>query len=249
MKQPFSKRHPLIAAATAALVCTLFTAAGSATAVIAKQEGAEKYLWITPFLLLSAGLGVLYMRRSQFTFSEYGFAENIFHGASQVWFYLPLFLIELLPVVIYGFRAGSSPTLMFSVLIFTVAVSFNEEIYFRGIALRLLRAGGIKKAIWLSAVIFGVLHLANLMAGSDPLHTILQVIFAFLVGFVLAELVVVTGRIWILIIWHTLHDFLGFSTNGTLDAGALLLLGAQVVILSVYGIALWKKLSGNSEGG
>ncbi|MEM5768786.1 MAG: CPBP family intramembrane glutamic endopeptidase [Bacillota bacterium] len=245
MKQSFSERRPLLAAIAAALVCTLFTAVGTAVATITEQEGAAKYLLITPFLLLSVGLGVLYISRSRLTFTEYGFGRHALHGVSNAFFYLPLLLIELLPVAIYGFNPDLSSGLVLSLLLFTVAVGVNEELYFRGIALRLLRAGGIKRAIWLSSAIFGILHLANLMAGKDPLYALLQMGFAFLVGFVLAELVVVTERIWVPIFWHALHDFLAYTTKDVQDLGALLLLGAQVVILLVYAVMLWKKLPEN----
>ena len=73
------------------------------------------------------------------------------------------------------------------------------------------------------------------------LYTVLQILFAFLVGLVLAELLVQTGSLWVLIVWHAAHDFISYITPEVLDAGALVLLGAQVAILLVYVVVLQKK--------
>ena len=60
-------------------------------------------------------------------------------------------------------------------------------------------------------------------------------------GLVLAELLVQTGSLWVLIVWHAAHDFISYITPEVLDTGALVLLGVQVAILLAYVVVLQKK--------
>jgi membrane protease YdiL (CAAX protease family) len=106
---------------------------------------------------------------------------------------------------------------------------------------------GRKKAIIWSSIVFGVLHLVNVLNGKNALYLILQVIFAFLVGFVLAEIVSITKSLWIVIIWHAAHDYISSITSDTLDTTALVILAIQVVILSVYAICIWRRSNGDDK--
>lgn len=82
-------------------------------------------------------------------------------------------------------------------VLFTVAVGFNEELYFRGLSFSFLSRIGRKQAVIGSAVVFGVLHAANALSGTNPLEVLLQIAFAFLAGLALA---VVSAQVFILLI-------------------------------------------------
>ena len=58
----------------------------------------------TPFY--SAIAALLCMKRSPATLAQYGFQRQPLAGADKVWFYLPLVLIEILPLAIYGVAKG-----------------------------------------------------------------------------------------------------------------------------------------------
>ena len=64
--------------------------------------------------------------------------------------------------------------------------------------------------------------------------------FAFLVGFVLAEIVSITKNLWVVILWHASHDYISSITGDTLDRKALIVLAIQTVILLAYAICIWK---------
>lgn len=70
-------------------------------------------------------------------------------------------------------------------------------------------------------------------------------IFAFLVGLVLAEIVSISKSLWIVIIWHAVHDYISSITGETLDTTALIVLAIQVGILLIYAIYIWKKSNVN----
>lgn len=149
--------------------------------------------------------------------------------------------VEIIPIVLIGFSSEVTVLQYIILLFFTVAVGFNEEIYFRGLALKFIEEKGRKKAIIWSSVIFGVLHLVNALNGKNALYLVLQMMFALLVGFVLVEIVSITKSLWVVIAWHAAHDYISSITGETLDTTALIILAIQVGILLVYAICIWKK--------
>ncbi|WP_068784534.1 CPBP family intramembrane glutamic endopeptidase [Paenibacillus phocaensis] len=126
-------------------------------------------------------------------------------------------------------------------VLFTVAVGFNEELYFRGLSFSFLSRIGRKQAVIGSAVVFGVLHAANALSGTNPLEVLLQIAFAFLAGLALALIVSITRSLWIGIVWHTVHNFLSFSSEMVFDRTALVVVSAQVFILLICTVGLWKR--------
>lgn len=241
MKKTFSQNHPYWAVILLGLLCTIFTALGM---VIPSRIGLEEVptIWfMAAAVAVSAGVGMLVMAKSRFSISEYGFNRHFHKSAGKVLFYIPLLVIELIPIVVCGFSGDITPSLYIAVAFFTIAVGFNEEIYFRGLALKFLGEKGVKKAIVWSSVIFGLLHMANAFNGKNLLYIILQISFAFLFGFVCAEIVSITESIWVVIIWHAAHDFIAMTTHDTLDTTSFIILAAQVIVLIVYAVVLWKK--------
>ncbi|MBK9304296.1 MAG: CPBP family intramembrane metalloprotease [bacterium] len=120
---------------------------------------------------------------------------------------------------------------------------FAEEVVFRGVALRALLPGGALRAAVLSSAIFGLLHLANLVSGADPVATGLQVVFAGLFGFAAAAPRLVTGTLWPLVAIHALQDFLAFWSAGGLAEKATPKAGEVVaplvIMLPIAGFGLW----------
>lgn len=240
-KETFRIKHPYAAAILLGILCTFLTALGMA---IPQAMGLDTYLiyFISAIsLVFSAGLGVLIMKRTNSNLGVYGFRFSEKNSLRKIWWYTPLIIMEILPPAIYGFSNKILPHQYLIVAFFTIAVGFNEEIYFRGLILQFLTVRGRKQAIIGSAIIFGVLHLINAFNGKNLFYLMLQMVFAFLVGFVLAEIVSITKSLWIVIIWHASHDFISMTTEGELDTKALIILSIQVILLLVYAIRIWKR--------
>jgi uncharacterized protein len=240
MKQKFSQKHPYFTAVLAGLLCTFMTALGMAFSQIRELDTLDTYLAVTGFLAASVIIGLLIMKKSDSGLVEYSISRGKAGTSKKVVWYLPIFLIELLPVAVYGFQELDSVATTAILLLYTLAVGINEEIYFRGIALKVLKIKGNKKAVIGASVIFGVFHAVNLLNGKNILYIILQVAFAFLVGLVLAEIVCITGSLIGVIAWHTTHDFIAYSTGDALDTKGLIILIVQVVVLAGYSVYLWK---------
>lgn len=240
MKKSFSKKHPYISVFLIGLLCTFMTALGTAVPQILRLDINEQIVVTTLFLLISIAIGFLIMRKSGAGISYYGFRRSKKGTYNKVWWYIPLLAVEILPIVMAGFSTEITVPQYIILLIFTVAVGFNEEIYFRGLALKAMEEKGIKKAIIWTSIVFGVLHLANAFNGKSVLYLVLQMFFAFLVGFVLSEIVSISKSLWVVIIWHAAHDYISSITGDALDRTALIILAIQVGILLVYAIGIWK---------
>ncbi|MDF2942334.1 MAG: Abortive infection protein [Herbinix sp.] len=241
MKKSFVQKHPYIATVLIGLLCTFMTALGMAIPQIMGLDMDTVYIVATIFLVISIALGIAIMKKSRFTIAEYGFRRSEKRSYSKVWWYTPLILIEILPILIFGFSSMITPIQYIIFAFFTIAVGFNEEIYFRALALKFMEEKGRKKAIIWSSIIFGTLHLVNAMNGKNALYLVLQMLFAFLVGLILAEIVSITKSLWIVIIWHASHDYISSITEESLDQKALIIIAIQVIILLVYAISIWKK--------
>ncbi|MFD1270683.1 CPBP family intramembrane glutamic endopeptidase [Paenibacillus motobuensis] len=245
MSVTFIRNHPYIAAVISALICTFLTAVGSATAQIAELAEVPAYLIMTAFVVLSVLAGLFLLRRSGLSASEAGFRRPASGSMRSVWLCVPLLLVEAIPLAIYGpvfTRPGAE---YLALALFTVVVGFNEELYFRGLSFSFLLGKGRKQAVIGSSLIFGVLHAANALSGTQPVEVLLQIAFAFLAGLVFALLVSITRSLWIGIVWHVVHNFISFSTELTFDWTAMAVVSAQVLVLLVYTVGLWK--SGTAE--
>lgn len=241
MKKSFVQKHPYIASILVGLLCTFITALGMAVPQMMGLDTYSIYIVSTVFLLISVAIGIFMMTKSKLTLSEYGLRKNENRSSIKVWWYVPLLALEVLPIAAYGFSPEITPIQYIILALFTIAIGLNEEIYFRGLALKFLAAKGGKRAIIFSSIIFGVLHLINALNGKNMLYLVLQMLFALLVGFVLAEIVSITKSLWIVIIWHAAHDFISSTTSESLDRTALIILAIQVAILLIYAIGIWKR--------
>lgn len=124
----------------------------------------------------------------------------------------------------------------------SAAAAVNEEVWFRGLVLDRLRGRGARFAVGGSAVLFAVLHLANLTGGKSLTYAALQLGFAALFGLVAAELTVLTGSLWPAVLWHFAWDAANYLSGDELTGSALVGLGVCVVLLTGYARWLWVRL-------
>lgn len=243
MKKTFVQNHPYWAAIIAAVICTFLSAVGAASAQIAEVSDIASYAFMTGSVVVSALLGLLYIRKSRFSMEQIGFRKPAAGTTGLVWLYLPLLALEIIPLIAYGPSAFNESFGLYAVLtLFTLFVGLNEELYFRGLVFTFLQQKGSRAAVIGSSIIFGALHAANVLSANNPWqHVLLQIVFAFLVGLVLALIMLITKSLWVGIVWHAIHNFLSFSTEVTIDGTALIVVGAQVLILLIYTVVLWKK--------
>jgi len=121
-------------------------------------------------------------------------------------------------------------------------VGFAEEMLFRGFLFKaMLKEGGVKTAVLVSTVSFGLGHILNLFSGHAPAETLMQVVFAVAYGFMVTLVFYKSKSLLPCILSHSLFDM--FAEFSDLDASPLLnwLCHGVIIMLSIlYGLYLIK---------
>ena len=171
---------------------------------------------------------------------KYGLCRSKF-PAKRFLFYIPLAIIASASL-----WNGISPRFGFpGTLLFVVSmccVGFLEEIIFRGLLFRAMEKDNVKTAIIVSALTFGLGHIVNLFNGSgrDLAATIVQIIFAVLVGFVLVLIFYRGGSLIPCIVFHSVNNALGaFEAEGTMDPKLQRVLNILLFVVVLGGYLLY----------
>lgn len=131
-----------------------------------------------------------------------------------------LSLLFMLLIVLYA-NLPSLGVLMI-VIINTLMVGINEELMFRGILFYGASSSfGIWRAVWITAIIFGSVHILNSLITGDFRASVLQAFFACTFGIWTAALRIRLNTIIPVIIIHWLWDCLSFLTNSIWDLALL----------------------------
>ena len=168
--------------------------------------------------------------------------EYFFYPIKKNHFFITLPLLLIFGIILVSTKglnmtSISDLVVMFIMQIFIVA--FIEESVFRGIMLRMLLAKGAFSAVWISSILFGVTHALQLLGGQSLEDTILQIIYALLVGLVLALLVLEGQSIIVTIIFHGLNNFFNIMGN---TEGSMLSAYLNIFVLFIYMLTLWRRL-------
>ena len=237
MKVKFSHRHPVIASVLWALLLLVFYFASGFTIAVTKASATNAMLIRAACVFASCLLGLIYIWQSKHSFSEFGFKGLPKKSIRKVLYFLPLIAMEIVPLFA-GFKVENDFKYILAALACTLCVGFAEELYFRGFILSILKAKGLKFAIIVSSVLFGCSHLLNIAGGAGIAETIMQIFFAFFFGFVCAEILILTGSILPIMLWHTLHDFISFTTNEGSEAFVIIGAAIQTAVLISFGVYL-----------
>lgn len=206
----FNVKRPYLIVILIELMLMIFVAGGSAYVSIAELTHplAPFYGFIPIALFL---LIYLSAKKRWQTF----YFDGLSKLTKKQWLeYLPLLLVLIvLFIANHGFQEASFSFFAYMLISQIFLVGFVEEVLFRGIILRVLQSKGTSYAIIGSSVLFGVTHALQALSGQSLQNTILQIVYAFIVGFVLALLVSRNRAILLTILFHGLHNFLNFTGN------------------------------------
>lgn len=123
-----------------------------------------------------------------------------------------------------------------------IFVGFLEEVIFRGFLFKAMSKDNMKSAIIVSSLTFGMGHIVNLLNGSAFLPTILQIIYASAIGFMLIMIFIKSGSILHCIIFHAVVNSTStFATNKSNTVGIILCVIITVISFG-YGFYLMKKI-------
>lgn len=171
----------------------------------------------------------------------------------------PFAYLTLLNVVFLDAIPNCSISNIFILIIYCLSIGFAEELSLRSLLLPLMLKlyNGSKKqylkAVFLSSLIFGLLHLINFNKGLYGEFA--QIFYATFIGFAFGALLLITKRIYPLIIIHAIIDFVGKldsinkpvkeTVYNPMDIESSILTVLLTVPCLIYGFIILKKFLKN----
>jgi membrane protease YdiL (CAAX protease family) len=234
-------KHPIILSILMALVPVALLTAAGVVIVVTSADDAEAVIIDSIAVLFSIAIGFISIKKLNFNLTQLGFRRVNAGGIRRAYGFIPIICAELIAIVAMPITLKSG-TVIVLYIAFTCFVGINEELYFRGLIFSVLRRIGDKKAILISALIFACGHAATALSGANPAYVSAQIAFAFLFGVVTTEILLLSGSIIPIMVWHFLHDLICYITGNRFDSRALVILAAQIAILVVFALIYWREI-------
>ena len=147
------------------------------------------------------------------TMEYYGLTGWAKNSKAMLWF-IPLWIISSTNIWIGISPDYPMPGLLYAAVMMAF-VGFAEELIFRGFLFKaMLKGGSVKTAIIISSVTFGLGHILNLFIGQDLVETLIQMVFAVIVGFVFTMVFYKGGSLWPCILAHSVIDVTSVFCSG-----------------------------------
>ena len=166
-------------------------------------------------------------------------------------YYVPLFVI-LSANLWYGVTVhyGAVETVLY--ILAMLCVGFLEEVIFRGLLFEAIRKDGIKSAVIVSSVTFGIGHIINLINGSGAqlLPNLLQVVYATAAGFMFVMIYYKSGSLLACIAAHGVFNTLSVFADEANASGEMRILSAVLltVVAGAYAVYLAWTMKTNDKG-
>lgn len=237
MKKLYEKSELTFALVFVGGYCVLMSIGDS----LSLSVGVEKSVTLPISLLLSALL-FIFIKRNKLN-EKYGLCKPCI-PARKVLFYAPM-LILLSVNLWHGVSLNLSVTETVLYILTMLFVGFLEEVIFRGLLFSAMAKNGLKSAVIVSSITFGMGHIINLFnsSGAEIYENILQIIYACAAGFMLIMLFIRTKSLVWCIGFHGVFNALSaFSNEDILTSESRLLSCAFLSVISIsYGLFLARK--------
>lgn len=231
MKKLFDKDEILFALVWIGAYVLLF---GNADA-LSEAIGAPKALTVCAGLVLSVLLLRFIGRHRLWQY----FGLCPFRGKwRDFWYFIPL-------AVVSSVNLWNGLQLRYDILTCVLHVTamcfvgFLEEVIFRGLLFRGMCRSGVRSAVLISSLTFGMGHIVNLLLGAPLGETLLQLVYASAVGFCYTAVFYAGGSILPCIVSHVLVNSLSVFAVEPSFGGQLAIAAAQTLLALGYG---WKVL-------
>ena len=158
---------------------------------------------------------------------------------------LPVLIIHYIGSIVSWSIFGTGSVLLAFLAAF--APGFSEEVAFRGLGvanyMRTIKTGKqIKVIFWLSSLVFGLTHAANILAGGDPFSCAVQAVYAIGIGMALGAVYLRTGNLLPCILGHMSLDFMEFIRGDLSQSGGLMTstgVGDWITVFAAAVGAVW----------
>lgn len=233
------KLRAVLSSLAFAIVLMMFPVASGAIVVMNGMDAIQSYWLQGVFMMLSISVPAIFMWITNVKPAQVGFVGVEKGSARTVLYFLPVIAAKF-GFLFYGINRDIHTTM--ALAFFTIAIGLSEELYFRGIILRKLRACfTIKQTVILSSVFFAAVHASQAFSGAGILMVALTIINALLFGIVASEIAVLTKSIIPVIMWHVSYDFINWIAlvQGTIETVLIII---ESTIMITYAIYLWTEL-------
>ena len=178
---------------------------------ISADLGIDKIVTL-PILIAMSVILYFFVRKNGLT-EKYGLCRPKLPAAKML-YYIPL-LVLLTANLWYGAAMNMSPLETVLYILSMFCVGFLEELIFRGLLFQAMAKDGVKSAIIVSSVTFGIGHIVNLINGSgaELLPNLLQVLYAVAIGFAFVMIYWKTKSLLPCIIVHSVFNGLSAFAN------------------------------------
>ena len=159
----------------------IYVVGTSITDELSRQVGMEK-VFSVPYLLYLSAVAFAWLCQNGLL-EKYGLCKTDV-SAKRFLYYIPLIVLVSCNFW-YGVSKNGTYDEFLMYAMSMVCVGFLEELIFRGFLFSAMQKDGIKSAIIVSSVTFGIGHIVNLINGSGAtlLENLCQVVSAIAIGF------------------------------------------------------------------
>ena len=191
-----------------------------------------------PILIILSIILFLFVKNNGLA-KKYGLCKSEI-PASKMLFYIPLMII-MTTNFWYGVTINFSPLENVLYILSMLCVGFLEEMIFRGFLFNALVRDGVKSAIIISSVSFGIGHIVNLVNGSgaELLPTMLQVVYAIAIGFAFVMIYYKTKSLLPCILTHSILNSLSVFSNEEIVTPQKQIISSILIALIAAGYALY----------
>ena len=195
-----------------------------------------------PILIVLSVVLYLFVKKNGLS-EKYGLCKSSI-PASKMLFYFPILLLFTVSIW-YGAVLNTTLLETGLYILSMIFVGFLEEMIFRGLLFKAMINDGVKSAIIVSSVTFGIGHIVNLVNGSgaELLPNILQVLYAIAIGFMLVMIFYKTKSMIVCIVMHSIFNALSAFANQAVITDQKSIISALFMIIVAGGYALYIALN------
>ena len=184
-----------------------------------------------PILIVLSIVATIFISKNQMC-KKYGLCKSDI-PASKMLFYIPV-LVLLTANLWYGVKSNAPPIETILYILSMFCVGYLEELIFRGFLFRAMAKNGIRSAIIVSSITFGIGHIINLFNGSgaELIPNLLQVVYAMAVGFMFVMIFYRTNSLIPCILTHSIFNSLSIFSNNAVTMQAEIISCVLITLLS-----------------
>ena len=212
---------------------------------VSAELGIDKIVTL-PILIAMSAILYCFVRKNDLT-EKYGLCKCQLPAAKML-YYIPL-LVLLTANFWYGVAMNMSPLETVLYVLSMFCVGFLEELIFRGLLFQAMAKDGVKTAIIVSSMTFGIGHIVNLINGSGAglLPNLLQVMYAVAIGFAFVMIYCRTRSLMPCIIVHSIFNGLSAFANEAVMTPQRQIVSGVLLAVIAGGYALYLALAVKEE--